>query len=120
MKFFIDANLPFKLTLLLRQKGYNVLHTEDCFRKERTTDVEIRNIATQENRIVITKDSDFLDSHLIKGIPQKLLLIGTGNITNIELFQLIEKYFAEIVHLFNNTDLIELTNDQIITHERIK
>lgn len=29
MKFFIDANLPFKLALALKAKGYDVLHTDD-------------------------------------------------------------------------------------------
>ena len=30
----------------------------------------------------VTKDSDFLDSHLISGVPVKLLLVTTGNIVN--------------------------------------
>lgn len=118
MKFFIDANHPFKLASNLKRKGFDVIHTDNCSKKEKTTDREIRKIATEQKRIVISKDSDFLDSHLIQGVPQKLLLIGTGNIKNQELFKLIENNFEEIIKLFESIDLIELTNDQIIVHEK--
>jgi len=120
MKFFVDANLPFKLASGLKRKGYDVIHTDDCQNREKTTDTEIRTIAQRENRTVITKDTDFLDSHLIQGIPSKLLLVGTGNISNRELFKRFEKYFDQMVNQFENVDLIELTNTQIIIHEKIK
>ncbi|MEI6047262.1 MAG: DUF5615 family PIN-like protein [Bacteroidota bacterium] len=29
MKFFVDANLPHKLALNLRDRGFDVLHTDD-------------------------------------------------------------------------------------------
>jgi predicted nuclease of predicted toxin-antitoxin system len=29
MKFLVDANLPFKLAVLLENKGYNVIHTDN-------------------------------------------------------------------------------------------
>jgi len=65
MKFLIDANLPFKLAYMLRDKEFDVLHTDDLPHKERTKDTEIREVSSSQNRIVITKDSDFLDSHLV-------------------------------------------------------
>jgi predicted nuclease of predicted toxin-antitoxin system len=42
-------------------------------------------ISIQEERIVVTKDTDFFDSFLIRQQPYKLLLVSTGNITNAEL-----------------------------------
>lgn len=118
MRFLIDANLPFKLAKILTDKGYDVIHTDNLPDKERTKDHEIRRISIDQNRIVITKDSDFLDSHLITGIPQKLLLVTTGNIVNKSLIQLFDNYFETIVDLFNSYDLIELNNEQIIGHEK--
>jgi len=118
MKFFIDANLPFRLAKFLLQKGYHILHTDDLPNKERTTDKEIRKVAKEQNLIVITKDSDFLDSHLIQGIPSKLLLITTGNIVNKELLDLFNNNFNQIVQLFELYDLIELDSEQIIVHEK--
>jgi predicted nuclease of predicted toxin-antitoxin system len=118
MKFFVDANLPFKLALNLRIKGFDALHTDDLPNKERTKDKEIRKVSTDQDRIVITKDSDFLDSHLIQGIPSKLLFITTGNIINKDLLKLIEKYFKTILQLFEIYDLIEINNEEIIGHEK--
>ena len=88
MRFLIDANLPFKLAKSLKDKGYDVIHTDDLPDKERTKDNEIRKISVNQNRIIITKDSDFLDSHLINGVPSKLLFVTTGNIINKSLIQL--------------------------------
>ena len=82
MKFLIDANLPFNLSTALKAKKYDVLHTDDLPNKERTSDKEIRLVSVQQNRTIITKDSDFLDSHLISGVPAKLLFVTTGNIVN--------------------------------------
>ncbi|MCX6238826.1 MAG: DUF5615 family PIN-like protein [Bacteroidia bacterium] len=118
MKFLVDANLPFKLALNLRDRGFDALHTDDLPNKERTTDNEIRKVATDQDRIVITKDSDFLDSHLIQGIPNKLLFITTGNIINKDLLNLIEKYFETIVQLFDIYDIIEINNEEIIGHDK--
>ena len=75
MKFLMDANLPFRLAKILKDKGYDIIHTDDLPEKERTKDNEIRRISAEQNYIIITKDSDFLDSHLLKGIPSKLLLV---------------------------------------------
>jgi predicted nuclease of predicted toxin-antitoxin system len=118
MKFLIDANLSFKLAKSLKDKGYDVIHTDDLPAKERTKDKEIRDISVTQNCIVITKDSDFLDSHLINGIPSKLLLVTTGNITNKALIHLFDNYFEKIIDLFKSYDLIELDNEQIIGHEK--
>lgn len=118
MKFLIDANLPFRLALTLRKKGFEIVHTDDLPNKERTTDSEIRNISVEHNLIIVTKDSDFLDSHLISGIPQKLLLVTTGNIINNILIDLFDKNFLKICEHFENYDLIEVSLEQIIVYER--
>ena len=118
MKFLIDANLSFKLARVLKAKGFEIIHTDDLPNKERTTDKELRNLSVEHDYIVITKDSDFLDSHLIQGIPSKLLIVTTGNIPNKNLLSLFDKYFNIIIQLFNSYDLIELNNDQIVAHEK--
>ena len=118
MKFLVDANLPFKLIKNLESKGYDVIHTDHLINKERTSDQEIRRISITQDRIIITKDSDFLDSHILNGIPSKLLFIGTGNITNAELFSLFDKYFDQIAVLFESYKLIEMNNEYISVHEK--
>jgi len=118
MRFLIDANLPFKLAQTLKDKGYDVIHTDDLPNKERTTDKEIRKIAIDQNYTIISKDSDFLDSHLLQRIPTKLLFVATGNIINKDLIDLFNKNFEAINILFDSYDLIELNNKQIIGHEK--
>lgn len=117
MTYLIDANLPYKLAVFLKEKGFEVLHTDHLPNKERTTDKEIRDIAFKENYNIITKDSDFLDSHIIQGIPKKLLLITTGNISNKKLITLIDLYFEKIDELFKTHHLIELNENEVKIHE---
>ena len=118
MKFFVDANLPLRLAVKLGEGGYDVIHTDDLSNKERTSDNEIRRVSMDQNRIIITKDSDFLDSHLIQGVPEKLIFITTGNITNRDLLILIEENFETVVQLLEIYDLIEINNNEIIVHEK--
>jgi len=118
MKFLVDANLPFKLALKLRDQGFDVLHTDHLPEKELTSDKELRKISVEQDRIVISKDSDFLDSQLINGIPSKFFYISTGNIINRDLIRLIDQNLGRIVELFLDYDLIELDNEQVILHEK--
>jgi len=85
MKFLVDAQLPKKLALRLREAGHDAIHTLDLANANRTSDAEINAISIAEQRVVITKDSDFVDSFLVQKKPWKLLLISTGNISNREL-----------------------------------
>jgi predicted nuclease of predicted toxin-antitoxin system len=49
----------------------------------RTPDTDILQLARRDARIIISKDSDFVTAHLLRGEPEKLLLISTGNTSNI-------------------------------------
>lgn len=77
MKFLVDAQLPRRLVLRLREAGHDALHTLDLVRGNRTSDADINAISIAEQRAVITKDSDFVDSFLLQKRPWKLLLVST-------------------------------------------
>ena len=117
IKFIVDAQLPYRLAILLREKGFDVTHTDDLPAKERTIDSEIRLLAKNENRVVITKDNDFFDSYIISNSPSALLLISTGNIINKELFNLFDKYLDLIIKNFETYNFLELTNNELFAHE---
>ena len=85
MNFLVDAQLPQRMTAWLTAAGCNAVHTLDLPDANRTTDVQINELADREQRIVVTKDADFVDSHLLQGRPARLLLISTGNIGNRSL-----------------------------------
>ena len=113
MKFIIDAQLPYGLKLFLNENGHDALHIDDMINKERTLDSEIIKLSIKEERIVITKDNDFLNSHIINKKPKKLLLIVSGNIRNREFYSLFKNNYKTIINLFESNDLIELDVDGI-------
>jgi predicted nuclease of predicted toxin-antitoxin system len=113
VKFIIDAQLPYSLSTLLKWKGLDCVHTDDFPFKERTSDDEIRQRAMSENRIVISKDSDFLNSHLIHGTPPKLLIVATGNIINKKLLEIFQNNISEILRHFEKNNLVEINNFEL-------
>lgn len=113
MKFLVDAQLPLLLAIWLREKGFDVLHTNDLPFKDETEDGEIRQIADQQNRIVITKDTDFYDSYMLQKSPKRLLIISTGNIKNRQLLDLFRKNFSQIVKMFDYCDFVEMDNFEL-------
>jgi predicted nuclease of predicted toxin-antitoxin system len=116
MKFLIDAQLPMRIANLLENLGYDVIHTKNLPLKNATPDSEINKLSILEQRIVITKDKDFLDSFLIKQEPYKLLLITTGNISNKQIEQLFIQNITQIIELFLTYDFLEMTRDSLIIH----
>jgi predicted nuclease of predicted toxin-antitoxin system len=117
MKFIVDAQLPYGLKNFLVSLEHDAIHTDDLPLKAGTPDSEINAISKTEERIVITKDTDFLDSFYINNSPAKLLIITTGNIVNKELYGLFTRNITSIIEAFNNHSLVELDNNDLIIHE---
>jgi predicted nuclease of predicted toxin-antitoxin system len=116
MKFLIDAQLPRALARHFQEAGYETLHTLDLPKQNRTSDQEITDLAKAEDRVVVTKDADFVTAFILFGPPPKLLLISTGNITNTQLINLVLPHLANIVSTFATHNFIELTRTSIIIH----
>jgi predicted nuclease of predicted toxin-antitoxin system len=117
MKLLVDAQLPKRLARWLTAQGHDTLHTLDMEQGNRTSDAEIADLACLEERIVVTKDGDFVDSHLVQGRPSKLLLIATGNMTNAELELLMKKNLATIESALETSAFVELGRDHLIVHD---
>jgi predicted nuclease of predicted toxin-antitoxin system len=101
----------------LNAQGHDAIHTDDLPEKHLTPDKEIIQVANQEDRIVISKDSDFYQYHLIKGVPKRILFLSTGNIVNKELIRLFELNFSTIEKYFNSgSHVIEFDNNSITVH----
>ena len=116
MRFLVDAQLPRRLARVLRDAGHDALRTVDLPKRNRTTDSEIDEISAREQRVVITKDADFVNSFLLAGRPYKLLLISTGNITNADLEALFVPQISTIVAGFTACGYIELTRTAVVFH----
>lgn len=117
MKFLVDAQLPRRLGQWLRESGHDAVHTLDLALGNRTPDSEIIQIADTEERVVVTKDDDFVQSFLLKDQPQRLMLVATGNIGNAKLSQLIRRVLPEVVKAFDTARYVEINQDSIIIHE---
>ena len=115
MKFLIDAQLPKGLARFFRERGFDAIHTLELPNKNVTDDLEINLISLAEQRIVISKDSDFYDRYLAKQEPYKLLYLTTGNIRNKDLIELFDKNLLLIIHSLQNGSVIELNQTAVIT-----
>lgn len=117
MKFLVDAQLPRRFCDWLAEAGHDVMHTVELPQGNRTTDDEILDVAEREQRIVVTKDDDFVQSFLITGRPAKLLLVSTGNISNNELEQIVRAHVLDIVGAFEGASFVELGREVLTLHE---
>src|SRR5262245_30009014 len=108
MRFLVDAQLPRKLAAWLNAAGADAIHTLELPDGNCTTDDQLNAVAQSEGRVLVTKDADFVDSHLLSGQPAKLLLISTGNIANRELEALLVPLLASILREFNSHSFLEL------------
>jgi predicted nuclease of predicted toxin-antitoxin system len=113
MNFLVDAHLPPGLVAGLQAAGHDALHTSQLPRRNETSDRIINDLFVREQRVVVTKDSDFYHSHLLHGKPWKLLLIRTGNIRTRELARLFQQHLPAIVTALEQNSLVELDRQTI-------
>lgn len=71
-------------------------------------------MADRDDRVVVTKDQDFRDSHLLGRSPRRLLVINTGNITNDALLALVEAHLGAIVSALEDADYVELSRTELV------
>ena len=116
MKFLVDAQLPRRIVRHLTLLGHDALHTLDLPQQNRTSDTELRTIAMQEDRIIVTKDRDFVDAFWLLGGNWKLLLVATGNITNDKLDALLQKKLVLICSILAWASFVEFDSVQLIVH----
>jgi len=116
MKFLVDAQLPRRFANWLNEAGHDALHTLDLPLKNLTPDRELTACAMRDNRIVVSKDADFVQSFLITGEPP-LLLISTGNVTNAELEKILHANLPSIEAAFVSSRFVEITRDTLVVHE---
>lgn len=117
MKFLVGAQLPRRLAVWLRESGHDAVHTLDLPQGNRTTDHELATLAANEQRIVATKDADFVDSYFVSRTPERLLLVTTGNISNADLTQLFQRNLPAIAAAFETGSFVEIGRGNLVVHE---
>jgi predicted nuclease of predicted toxin-antitoxin system len=114
VKFLIDAQIPRSAADVLKEHGHDAVHTLDLPLQNKTPDADISVCCMEQDRILITKDKDFLNSHIIKNEPAKLVLIKTGNIQNKLLIELLTTHIFLICQLLEQHSLIEIHKHEIV------
>lgn len=116
MKLLVDAQLPVRLVRQLVEAGHDVVHTAELPGGNRTPDLEIASRADAEGRVVVSKDRDFRDGHLLRGSPARLLVVATGNISNDDLLDLFAAHLDAIIDAFASSSFVELGPDSLVVH----
>lgn len=113
MKFLVDAQLPRRCCLWLAAAGHDARHTFDLPDGNATPDADLVAYADREDRILVTKDDDFVRSFVLSGRPRKLLLVSTGNMTNAELERLICANLTRIELALDDSQFVELNRTAV-------
>lgn len=113
MKFLLDAHLPRSLCTLLVERGHDAIHTLNLSTGNRTKDSVVSQISVREERVVISKDSDFVYSHVLQGRPWKLLLIKTGNTSAQDLHDLFGRHLPTIERALQTHTLVEVDRSSV-------
>ncbi len=118
MRFLVDAQLPAKLATLLNVSGQDAIHSAQLPEGNRTTDAALAEFADSEERVVITKDRDFRDSHFLRRSPRRLLVVSTGNVTNKALLALFNDHLGTIVEALGlgEATFVEIGSAGLVIH----
>ena len=104
MKLLLDANISWRLIDKLK------VHFNDCFHVDHigltfpATDREIWKQALTNDLLIVTNDNDFLNLANAKGFPPKVILIKTGNQSNLYVEELLIIHKPDIAALNESAD----------------
>ncbi|MBJ7486696.1 DUF5615 family PIN-like protein [Brevundimonas sp.] len=107
MRFLIDQNLPTRLIAVLEAMGHPADHIKLRGLAEAADDV-LWQLAIDEDRVMVSKDSDFV-TLAQRGESGAVLRLAVGNCPNTLLYDLVrEKLPAAILRLSNGERLVEI------------
>lgn len=117
MKFVCDVHLSYKLVKFLNNAGCDALHANELPNKWESSDDEIALLADKEGRIVVTKDKDFFNSHMLGRSPAKLIRLTSGNISNQLILEIFQKWLPVFAEMNKEARFcVEINEDGIFTY----
>ena len=119
MKFLIDAHLPPSLKEVFRRAGHDAIHTLDLPNKNSSRDSLLNEVSVVDERVVVTKDTDFYYSHILQNRPWKLILVRTGNLGLKETKRMFENHLPGIENALKNCSLVGLNMQTVSTDIRL-
>ena len=109
MRLLLDQGLPRSSAEILRNKGWNIQHTGEIG-MSRATDRQILEYARDEQRIVITLDSDFHAILAVENLDSpSVVRIRQEGLRGPELAELVEKIWLRIGQQLENGAMATIT-----------
>ena len=109
MKLLLDQGLPRSSAEILRNKGWDIQHTGEIG-MSRATDRQILEYARDEQRIVITLDSDFHAILAVENLDSpSVVRIRQEGLRGPELVELVEKISLRIGQQLENGAMATIT-----------
>ena len=102
MKILLDANISWKLANKLKPIFGECAHVDLIGLKVPANDIDIWNYALENDFVIITKDTDFLNLLETRNYPPKIVLLRTGNNSSHGLMELLLSKKPIIEDLLNN------------------
>lgn len=100
MKVLCDVHLPYRLVNQLRERGIDATHVNRILDGSETKDAAVAAFADANGMILISKDSDFRDSHFLSGTPVRLIRVTLGNLSNNALLALFDEHWDTLARIF--------------------
>ncbi|HMO41250.1 MAG TPA: DUF5615 family PIN-like protein [Saprospiraceae bacterium] len=99
-RILCDVHIAYKVVRFFKNKGYEAIHVNDILDGFHTKDADISHYANENGFTVITKDTDFKNSHILENLPSRLLKISLGNIPTKRLIEILDANLYDIVKHF--------------------
>ena len=113
MRLLLDQGLPRSSAKILRNKGWDIQHTGEIG-MSRATDRQILEYARDEQRIVITLDSDFHAILAVENLDSpSVVRIRQEGLRGPELAELVEKIWSRIGQQLGNGAMATITEKAI-------
>lgn len=96
MRLLIDNQLPFQLAVFLRWRGHDCVHVCDEGLAQ-ATDLAVWQHAAQDNRIVVSRDEDFVSLANRPDDLGRLIWVRLGNCRNTRLLETFDRLHDQLV-----------------------
>ena len=115
MKVLCDVHLPYRLVNRLRQRGVDATHVNRILDGSGSKDADVAAFADANDMVLITKDSDFRDSHFLAGTPSRLIRVTLGNLANDALIELFDRHWEALAEaLSDGPCYVELGSEGVV------
>ena len=105
MKLLFDQNISFRVVRKIIQDFPLAISVWDVGLYEED-DIPIWKYAKENDYTIVTQDNDFDNMYGLWGHPPKIIMIRTGNVSNVDLAKLLISRKDRIERFVNNIDIL--------------